>query len=355
MKYPRLEINLPKLDHNARILLEQCRRNDISDCFVVTKVLSGFLPVIERLAEAGFSHLADSRLENLIRFRNLRIPKVLLRLPMASEADRVVRYADISLNSELPTMECLERAAGKTGRVHGILLMFDLGDLREGLFFRDDYLPIVEKVLQFPHLKLVGIGTNLTCYGGVIPDASNLGMLMDIKNRIETTFGIRLPIVSGGNSSTVHLFDQGIIPSGINSLRIGEALFLGRETAYGNLIPGMNPDVFVLRAEIIEAKQKPSYPIGNVGMNSFGDCPDIEDRGSMHRAILAIGRQDVEADDLRPLDPGIRIIGASSDHLIVDLGNRAHQPGDILEFGVNYPGLLRLMTSPYVRKVCISK
>lgn len=355
MSYPRLEIHLKKLDENARILLELCRKNGISDCFVVTKVLAGNIPVAKRLAESGFSHLADSRLENLIRYRHLPLPKVLLRLPMASEAARVVRYADLSLNSELSTMEKLDKAARKAGKTHGILLMFDLGDLREGLFFQDDYLPIVEKVLQFSNLKLLGIGTNLTCYGGVIPDETNLGILETIKNRIEKTFKIKLPILSGGNSSTVHLFGQEKIPKAVNSLRIGEALFLGRETAYGKMIPGMNPDVFVLKAELIEVKEKPSYPIGDIGMNSFGDKPDIQDRGRMRRGILALGRQDTEAGDLRPMNPGVRIIGASSDHLIVDLGDHPCAPGDILEFGVNYPGLLRLMTSPYVKKSCRSK
>lgn len=355
MRFPRLKIDLEKLRDNAVRLLSACREEGITSCMVVTKVLAGNFPAARLLAGMGFSHLADSRIENLIRYQNLPLPKVLLRLPMISEADRVVRYADVSLNSEPATLNALETAAARQGKTHGIILMFDLGDLREGLFFQDEYLSVVEKLLGMTHLRLDGIGTNLTCYGGILPEEKNLGTLLDIRDRIESAFSIRLPLISGGNSSTLYLIEGHRIPVGINSLRIGEALFLGRETAFGNPIPGMNQDVFTLEAELIECREKPSFPIGNMGMNSFGDRPQIEDRGLMRRGILALGRQDAEASDLVPLDPGIRIVGASSDHLLVDLGTVPAKVGDVLRFRVDYPGLLRLMTSAYVRKVCIGK
>jgi predicted amino acid racemase len=348
--YPRLEINWKKLNDNADRLLKACQTNGISYCMLVSKVLAGYRPLVRRLAALGFSHLADSRIENLIRFQTLPIKKVLLRLPMPDEVSRVVRYADISLQSEISTLRETEKAAARLGKHHGILLMFDVGDLREGWFYREDPSPLVQTVLDSPHLILEGIGTNLTCYGGIIPDEENLGRLIAIKQRIESRFSVRIPLISGGNSSSVYLFGTGRLPKEINSLRIGEALFLGRETAFGQSIPGMNADAFILKAEMIEVQHKPSYPIGRMGMNSFGAHPDIQDRGMMNRAILAIGRQDVEADDLVPLDAGVQIIGASSDHLIVDVGNRPGKPGDVLSFGVNYAGLLRLMTSRYVKK-----
>ncbi|HOW37293.1 MAG TPA: alanine/ornithine racemase family PLP-dependent enzyme [Bacillota bacterium] len=348
--YPRLEIDANKLKHNAEHLLKSCQENGIRDCMLVTKVLAGYRPLVRRLASFGFSHLADSRIENLIRFQAVPIPKVLLRLPMPTEVSRVVRYADYSLQSEILTIKATEKAAARLGKTHGVILMFDVGDLREGLFFREDPGPLVQTVLDSPHLCLAGIGTNLTCYGGIVPDEENLGRLIFIKQQIESRFSLRIPLISGGNSSSVHLFRTGRLPKEVNSLRIGEAFFLGRETAFGHLLPGMNPDAFILKAEIIEVKVKPSYPIGNIGMNSFGAKPDIEDRGMMNRAILAIGRQDVEPGDLIPLDAGVRIVGASSDHLIVDLGNRTGKPGDVLAFGLNYPGLLRVMTSRYVKK-----
>jgi len=350
MMYPRLDIDLAKLENNAKTIVEACRADGIDHVFLVTKVLAGDVTTVRRLAGAGFSHLADSRIENLIRFRDIPLPKALLRLPMASEAARVVRYADLSLNSEIDTIRALGTAAVKQDKIHDVLLMFDVGDLREGIWHRSDYLPIVRAVAGTAGIRIAGIGTNLTCYGGVIPDADNLGALVAIAKRIERELGIRLAIVSGGNSSSVHLLGTKTIPARINGLRIGEAVFFGRETAYGKPIPAMARDAFTLRAKLVEVAVKPSFPEGNIGMNSFGERPDILDRGPMKRGILAIGRQDAEAADLTPRDPGVRIVGASSDHLIVDLGVTGHSVGDVLSFDVDYAGLLRLMTSRYVHK-----
>ncbi|MFH0993630.1 MAG: alanine/ornithine racemase family PLP-dependent enzyme [bacterium] len=348
--YPRLNIDLRKLHDNAVAMRHACVENGIDRAFLVVKVLAGDIRAVASLADTGFSHVADSRMENLIRFRSLPLPKALIRLPMIEEAERVVRYADLSLNSELTTIRALSRAAVKQNRIHAVLLMFDLGDLREGRWFEAEYLSFVRTVQALPNIRIAGIGTNLTCYGGVLPDSVNLGRLVVIKQQIEAETGIFVDLVSGGNSSSVHLLGKGVIPPEVNHLRLGEVVFLGRETAYGQPVPGLHRDVFVLEAQLIEVQQKPSKPVGVVGMNSFGEEPIIKDHGMMRRGLVAIGRQDVEPGDLQPRDPGVKIIGASSDHLIVDLHDVSCQVGDTLAFDVNYPGLLRLMTSAYVHK-----
>ena len=348
--YPLLEINLKKLKENASFIVKQCQQNNIN-VFLVGKVLAGDKYLISELAPLGFTHLADSRLENLKMFQDINLPKVLLRLPMLSETKEVVKYADLSLNSELKTIISLDDEAKKQNKIHKIILMFDLGDLREGIFYKDDYLDFVQKVINLKNLKLSGVGTNLTCYGGVIPTKEKLNELVNIKNNIEAKFQVKLEYVSGGNSSSLYLLSEEGIMEEVNNLRLGESIFLGRETAYGNSIFGMHQDCFRLQTELIEAKSKPSYPIGKIGMDSFGQIPEIEDRGLMKRGILAIGKQDVDYRNLVPLED-IEIIGASSDHLLVDL-KRDYEIGTIFNFTINYPGLLQLMTSPYVKKIYI--
>ncbi|NLD26393.1 MAG: alanine/ornithine racemase family PLP-dependent enzyme [Acholeplasmataceae bacterium] len=351
--FPSLEININKLQENAKNLIALADKCGIK-LSLVTKVLSGNQKIVSKLYHLGFSHLADSRVENLIKYRHIPIPKILLRLPMASEAGRVVRYADISLNSELATIQKLNEAARIQKKKHGIILMFDLGDLREGIFYREDYLPIIESILKLDHISLEGIGTNLTCYGGIIPTPENLKELLAIKDQIENSFNIQINIISGGNSSSLYLLENKEIPKGINNLRIGEALFLGRETAYGKIISGLYSDCFLLKAEIIEAKKKPSYPIGSMGMDAFGNIPKIKDQGLMERGILALGKQDVDFNNLIPLDNIIQILGGSSDHLIIQMTPDYHV-GDIITFAMNYPGLLQLMTSKYIHKNYIRK
>jgi len=348
--YPQITIDINKLHHNLKTILEMCHDNHIDKSMIVVKVLAGDLSIVKEIAKHDFAYLADSRLENLREYRHLNKKKALLRLPELSEIDQVIRYADLSLNSEYETIRQLNEAAMDHNTTHEILLMFDLGDLREGIFYSDDYLPLVEKILALKGIDLKGIGTNLTCYGGLIPTREVLERLVEIKRRIERRFAIHLEIVSGGNSSSFHLFGTDEIPEEINSLRYGEVLFMGRETAYGTMLEGLNADIFTLQAELIEVKMKPSYPRGDIGMNSFGEVPKIIDKGIMKRGILAIGKQDVILENLFPKDKGVTIVGGSSDHLIVDLGNTDYVLGDILEFDVNYPGLLHLMNSRYVDK-----
>lgn len=351
--YPRIEINLGKLQKNTETLVRRCQSQGIKTIFGVTKVLAGDERAIEAIIAGGVTHLADSRLENLQKMQKYSIPKVLLRLPMQSEVMKVVQYADLSLNSELTTIKKLDEAAKTLGKIHQIILMFDLGDLREGIWYQDDDLSVIQEILNLNHIKLVGIGTNLTCFGGVIPTTENLGTLLEIKSMIEAKFAIHLDIISGGNSSSLYLVYNESLPKGINNLRLGESIVLGRETAYSADLSDLSQDVFKVQAEIIELKQKPSHPIGEIGVDAFGNKPEFIDEGILYRAIVALGKQDIAPERLEPLDSNIRILGGSSDHLILDVSKSKYQLGDIIAFKVDYGGLLQAMTSPYVHKIYI--
>ncbi len=72
----------------------------------------------------------------------------------------------------------------------------------------------------------------------------------------------------------------------------------------------------------------------------------------MTRAILNIGREDVDIHGLTPLDPRLTIVGTSSDHLIVDATAAASTMhiGDDMVFARNSSALLAVMASPYVAK-----
>ena len=71
------------------------------------------------------------------------------------------------------------------------------------------------------------------------------------------------------------------------------------------------------------------------------------------RAILAIGRQDIDAEGL--IAPaGVVIRGASSDHLVIEGVDAPLTVGDELSFGLGYGALLRAATSPFVTKVAAS-
>ncbi len=286
--------------------------------------------------------------------KDLAVPKVLLRLPMLSEASEVVKYADISMNSELETIKALNNAAKEAGTQHKIIVMTDLGDLREGVW-PADLMAFVEEITTLDNIIIEGLGVNLTCYGGVVPDENNLGQLCDLAGELEARFELKLNIISGGNSSSLYLLDRNSLPDGVNNLRPGEALVLGRETAFGDAIENTHQDIFTLKTQIVELKEKQSVPIGTIGMNAFGETPTFTDRGMRKRAILGIGKQDVDPDNLVPRDGNLIVLGASSDHLIVDVTDSVEElkVGDVVEFDVDYGSLLQLSTSEYVLKTTV--
>lgn len=349
-KYPCVEVNLSKITHNAKEVLSMCNKKGIN-VIGVTKVFCAEESIVQAILNGGITHIGDSRIQNLKKLKDIDCKKTLLRISMESEAEDVVKYSDISMNSELNTIQVLSRAAKSLNKVHNIVLMVDVGDLREGVLV-DDVISVVREILKLDNIKLLGLGTNVTCYGGVLPDKNNLGKLIKLKNDIKSLFNIELPIISGGNSSSLYMVLNNTMPKEINQLRIGEGIVLGRETAFGEPISNCYDDAFILKGEIVEIKNKPTVPTGTIGMDAFGQKPHFEDKGIRKRAIIAIGRQDIRVEGLIPLDRNISIFGASSDHLILDVTDSTKQlkVGDIVEFKIDYGCLLAAMTSQYVKK-----
>jgi len=345
--YPKITINLSYYKDNLRYLNNLLKRQGIK-LVPVTKVFCGDQHLTDLINQFDIDMIADSRISNLKKMKTNK-KKMLLRIPMISEVEDVISYSDVSLNSELDVMIALNQEAKKQKKVHDIIVMYDIGDLREGVYYQHDDKSWIETIKSLKHLRLIGIGTNLTCYGGVIPTQKTYAKLKEIKERVEALVGYKMMIVSGGNSSSIPLVMEEKLPTYINQLRVGEALVLGRETAYGQDIIGMHQDVFTLDAEIIELKMKPSKPEGKLGVDAFGHRVRFADRGMIKRAILAIGKQDIALDQLKP-PAGVIVLGSSSDHLIVELQDDHYRVGDTIHFGLSYGGILSLMTSPYVEK-----
>ncbi len=319
MSAPRLEIDLDKIYHNARTLVERLAVRGIS-VTGVSKASLGCLAIASVMLRAGVRSLGDSRIENIEAMRNAQaaVPMTLIRSPMLSQVVRVVTQADISFNTELDVISQLSSAAQKAKRIHGVVLMVELGDLREGIM-PGDLESTVRETIRFPNIVLKGIGTNLACRCGVSPDANNMAELSELADSIDAIFGPMLSIVSGGNSANLEWALSGADTGRINDLRLGESLLLGCEPLHRQAIDGLHTDAITLIAEVIESKLKPSQPWGEVGQSAFGVTPSVANRGNIFQTILAIGQQDIDPNGLQA-PSGIEILGASSDHLIVESG-----------------------------------
>jgi predicted amino acid racemase len=357
--YPSLSIDIAKLRQNLDVLAAAVKGAGCS-LMIVTKSFCADSAIVDMLlSHPAVDYLADSRIQNIQTYAGKGKSAVLLRLPQEGEIPEVVRYADISLNSEIKTLGLLNEEAARQGKTHRVVLMIDLGDLREGIYFEDEdnILAAAGAILKMKNLELHGLGTNLTCYGGVIPKTDNLSLLTAWADRIREKFGVRVPMVSGGNSSSYYLIGRGALPSGVNNLRLGEAFILGKETAWGSRIENTFADGVILEAQIIEAQTKRSLPVGELGVDAFGQKKTFEDRGIIKRAILAVGRQDVDTENIFPEDPGVAILGASSDHLVLDLSaaETDYRVGDVLRFTLNYGALLRAFTGAYVGRSYVNR
>lgn len=312
MATPRLEIDLAKLHYNAHHLVRHLAARGIA-LTGVTKVALGSSEVAQTLLAAGVHSLGDSRIENIERMRRAakEATLILLRTPLMSQVERVVAHADISFNSELAVIARLSEAAVRQDRLHRIVLMVELGDLREGLA-PEELTATARKALELPNIALAGIGTNLACFGGVKPDLPKMAQLSDLAISLEQELGIHLTLVSGGNSANIEWLEGCSDAGRVNHLRLGEAIFLGRETLRRSPIDGLFTDAVTLVAEVIESKVKSSAPSGQICQDAFGDTPAFADRGLIDRAILGLGRQDVDVSGLRPDADDLQILGSSS-------------------------------------------
>lgn len=350
MTYPRLNVHLGRLAQNAEAVVRFCTDRGISVAGV-TKGIRAIPEVGRLLLDSGCDWLADSRMDNIHRMRSAGIegPFLLLRIPMPDELEDLVRSADCSLVSMSDTIALLDRECERQGKEFPVILMVDMGDLREGIW-PDELEQVAETFRSCPRVRCLGVGANFGCLSGVLPTPKNLTALADLAAELEIFLGYRLEIVSGGATSSLKAFEDGFSHPRVNQLRVGEGILLGNDVTGLRKIPWLRQDTLDLEATVIEVRRKPSFPIGEVGADAFGNVPVFEDRGVRLRAIAAVGRQDVRPEGLFPIEKGVEILGASSDHLTMDVEDleRDLHVGDTLSFHVDYGAMLAAVTSPYV-------
>ncbi|HKK47182.1 MAG TPA: alanine racemase, partial [Balneolaceae bacterium] len=330
-----LKLYRDKLRDNYDFLDQLFKENDIK-WGITTKLLCGHEEYLKEVADLGIGDMLDSRISNLKKIKEID-PDTLttyIKPPPKDIIESVVKYADISLNTELSTLHALSEEAGKQGKVHKVIIMIEMGDLREGVV-RENLIDFYEKVFKLPNIEVIGIGTNLNCMHGVLPDEDKLIQLSLYKQIIELQFNIKIPLVSGGTTVTIPLLLRNQLPSGINHFRVGEALFFGKDLFSGGTIKGMHNDVMELYSQVIEIAEKPKVPSGELGTNPQGKTAKIneEEYGeTSYRAILDIGYLDINPDHLINVQDDVKIVDASSDMLILDVGeNKAgYEVGDFI-------------------------
>lgn len=332
---------------------------------LITKVFSGdkeFLKhvltddVIQQINSVG-----DSRLTSLKNLKEVNpdMRTIYIKPPAKAYAEEVVNYADISLNSSFSTIKALNEEAGRQGKIHKVIIMIEMGELREGVN-RDDIMDFYEKVFNMPNIDVIGLGSNLGCMYGIAPTYDKLLQLALYKELIAARFNKDLQLISGGTSITLPMIEQGSIPPEINHFRVGEAAFFGVSPLNNEPFDKLHTDTFEFSANIIELEEKKLVPDGilsdaNIGHTAEFDENDVNE--TSHKAILDFGLLDVDKSDIDTSDPNLQFVGITSDMLVVDIGNnrtkegkKKYNIGDQLKFTPNYMAVARLLNSKFIDK-----
>ena len=351
MTAPRLEIDLGKIEDNAAILIDRLGRRGMS-VTAVTKGVLGHPAIVKVLCNAGVQVFADSRIETIECMRksmHSELKMWLIRGPQLSKIERIVRSCDASFNTEEDTLVQLSAEAKRQHRDHGVILMVEMGDFREGVSLQD-LEAMARLVLTLPNLNLIGIGTNLGCFQRAVPNRTNMALLSELAKQLETKLDVKFSVISGGNSSNLNWVTSEVSRGCVNNLRLGEAILLGREAIYRNPVPGLHLDAFKLIGEVIESKCKPDLPSNAYAQRVWPQESCTTNSAGIYRTVLALGNQDCDPDGISTID-SLPILGSSSDHIVLDTLGVAFSPGTEVVFDMDYASMLRSMTSPLVEKV----
>lgn len=350
-----ITLDAKKLKSNFDFLDKLFKENGIR-WSVVSKLLCGNKEYLQELLKHDIKQICDSRVSNLkmIKQINPHIETIYIKPPAKRAIKNVVQYADISLNTEIVTIKLLSEEAQKQNKIHKVIMMIELGELREGIM-REDLLEFYSNVFKLSNIEVVGIGTNLSCLYGVLPNHDKLIQLSLYKQIIEAKFNKKIEYVSGGSSVTIPLIYKHLLPRGINHFRVGETVFLGTNVYNNTAFKKMSTDVFILYAQIIELIEKPQVPDGDMGTNVDGVLTTFDENlagKKSGRAIVDIGLLDVDEKHIFPVDKQCSIVGGSSDMFVVDLSDNSknYKVGDFLEFKLDYMGTLRILNSKYIDK-----
>ena len=352
-----LKINSQKILDNISKIDDLMEQND-SRWSLVLKVLGGHRKTIEAINKGGklkcLHSVADSRLSNLevLKTVNPDVTTMYIKPPSIKLAARVVKNADVSLNSSKKTIQALNREAKKLNKIHKVIIMIELGELREGIL-RENTVDFYSKIFKLSNIEVIGLGTNLGCMYGIEPTYDKLMQLCLYRELIQAKFKKKLALISGGSSITLPMLKNRSMPVGVNHYRIGEAVFLGTSPFNNEKFLNLSTEAFSFRASVIELEKKDSVPDGVISDAGVGHVTDEKKNiGQQYRAILDFGTIDVNAEDLTPVEENVKFVGTTSDMTVYNIGKKKGEltVGDTIRFKPNYMGVARLMMSNFVIK-----
>jgi predicted amino acid racemase len=100
-----IELHKDKLKHNYNYLDNLFNKNKIQWA-VVTKLLCGNIQYLKEVLNLGITQICDSRVSNLKTIKSIKndIETIYIKPPAKRSIKSIVKYADISFNTEYETI-----------------------------------------------------------------------------------------------------------------------------------------------------------------------------------------------------------------------------------------------------------
>jgi ornithine racemase len=349
---PKLLIYQRKIKKNIEVILSLCKIHDLQ-LFGVLKSCQMLDPILQLFIDSGIKTIGFSDIEIAGKSKlGANGSALLLTMPKPNQADMAVQHFGGSVNSELITIRALSEAADRLRTTHEIMLMVEMGDLREGIL-PENVLNTVQSILDFksPYLKIRGLGGNMACLCDKFPNSENLFILDNLANDIEKYIGYKFDKISIGGSILLDWLGNKIIPHKINELRIGEAILLGTIPVANRRHESLINDAFIFEGSILEIKDKKTkFHTNSNPLDRHNSEPGkIETR---RRAIVNFGKINTVPESLFSLEKNIHYIGSTSNYTVFDVTDCSRKlvPGDELRFIPNYTAMIQSLISPYVSR-----
>ena len=351
--YPRLVINPKKIASNIKTVKKYLKEGQTLT--LVTKVVAGEYELVKAVYDEcqnqniNLKSFADSHISNLKKYQDIKVEKWLIREPMKNEIKDLIKYVDATFVCELDTLKWIDLEAFKAKKKQKVILTYELGDIREGINEKALY-ELIEETKKLENIEIYGLAANLADYGGAVPTKKNYKEFIDLCRKVEKDFGFELKVKTLPNSSGIRMILNGQTDKEINNIRLGECLWVGTDPSvpYEKCeLEEFSQEGFILEAQIVEVQEKHLHPIGkNLDNISYVKNPIRK------KALIAIGKEDVNIDELRPIDTQIDVLGGSSDYSICDITkcSKEYKVGDVLKFKISYFSLLKCMNVEYVYK-----
>ena len=110
-----VSINISKIKYNAKVL-QTIFQNKNMQFTPVIKCIAGDRMIVNSLKDLGITHVAESRLDNIVQIDDEDLSYTLIRTPAQQDIPMMIEKVDMSIQTELSTIYKINEVAESLGK-----------------------------------------------------------------------------------------------------------------------------------------------------------------------------------------------------------------------------------------------